>query len=299
MSETVPTGGAAPDALTVCDLEPIHVPGAIQPHGVLLAVDPDRRVVVQASANAAALFAAAGGGVLGRPLSDLLPPPALADLDPVFDGAPADDVGPFQAVVDGPDGPLVVDLTVSWSGPALVREVEAARHAFLVERVHAPRPVRRALRALEQAPTLEAMCDALADEVRELAGYDRVMVYRFSDAWDGEVVAEARRDDAEPFLGLRYPATDIPVQARALYRRNRLRIVADVDYAPVPVEPALSPLDGAPLDMSDGVLRSVSPVHVRYLQNMGVRATMTISLLHRGELWGLVACHHEIGRAHV
>jgi len=174
-----------------------------------------------------------------------------------------------------------------------VLEFEVARHGFLTERIRAPRPVHRALHALERAPTLEAMCDALAREVRQLTGYDRVMVYRFDAEWNGEVVAEARLEEAEPFLGLHYPHTDIPVQARALYRRNRLRLIADVNYTPVPVVPEISPLDDQPLDMGDCVLRSVSPIHVRYLQNMGVGGTMTISLLHKGELWGLVACHHN------
>ena len=295
-SEPEPTApGIRPETVTLtnCDREPIRIPGATQPHGVLLGVDPDGLRVVLASANTARMLGAAPDDVVGRPLGHVLPQASVVELEPVLNGAPPANVSPFQAVVDGPDAPAVVDVTVSWSEGLLLLELEPARHGFLLERVRAPRPVHRALDALDRAPTLEAMCDALAGEVRELTGYDRVMVYRFDADWNGEVVAERRHDRAEPFLGLRYPHTDIPAQARALYAENRLRIIVDVGYEPVPLVPQENPLTGRPVDLGHAVLRSVSPIHVRYLQNMGVGGTLTISLMDRGRLWGLVACHHD------
>jgi two-component system, chemotaxis family, sensor kinase Cph1 len=136
---------------------------------------------------------------------------------------------------------------------------------------------------LQQAATL----------LRDLTDYDRVMVYRFDPVdWHGEVVAEARRPDLEPYLGLHYPASDIPDQARRLYLINRTRAIVDIDYFPVPIEPESNPVTGRPLDLSRSLLRSVSPVHVEYLRNMGVRATLTLSLFHDDRLWGLIACHH-------
>ena len=128
-----------------------------------------------------------------------------------------------------------------------------------------------------------------------MTGFDRVMVYRFDRDWNGEVIAEERRPDLNPFLGLHYPAADIPAQARRLYTVNWTRLIADVDYAPVPLEPVLDPGTGAPLDLSFSTLRSVSPIHLEYLQNMGVTASMSISLVIDGELWGLIACHHYSG----
>uniref|UniRef100_UPI000F872503 GAF domain-containing protein n=1 Tax=Staphylococcus aureus TaxID=1280 RepID=UPI000F872503 len=136
------------------------------------------------------------------------------------------------------------------------------------------------------------LCDKMAFHVRQITGFDRVMVYRFDDMWNGSVVSEQRRDDIEPFLGLHYPAADIPKQARELYTKNSLRFIAVRDYEPVAMVPPLDPLSGAPLDMSYCVLRSVSPIHIQYLRNMGVSASMSISLLREGKLWGLVACHH-------
>ncbi len=128
--------------------------------------------------------------------------------------------------------------------------------------------------------------------IREIAGFDRVMIYRFDDEWNGAVIAEAMRPDLEPFLGLHYPASDIPKQARELYAQNWLRFIADRDYVPVSIFPPSGPTAISPLDLSHSVLRSVSPIHLEYLRNMGVGASMSISLLKGDRLWGLVACHH-------
>ena len=138
----------------------------------------------------------------------------------------------------------------------------------------------------------EAMYREAARQVRALTGFDRVMVYRFDHDGAGEVVGESMTRGLSPFLGLRYPAADIPLQARALYERNYIRIITDVDAQPVPVAPALSP-EGEKLDLSMSVLRSVSPIHIEYLKNMGVYASMSISILQGGKLWGLIACHHN------
>ena len=151
------------------------------------------------------------------------------------------------------------------------------------------------LQRLSAAATLEELTAVLARDVRGITGFDRVMIYRFDPEWNGEVIAEDRRPDLEPFLGLRYPASDIPAQARALYATNWMRIIPDATYSRVPLEPAVNPRTGRPLDLSGSMLRSVSPVHLEYLANMGVRSSMSISLIDRGTLWGLIACHHYSG----
>ena len=148
---------------------------------------------------------------------------------------------------------------------------------------------------LAQAPSVVDLAAQLAVEVRALLGFDRVMVYRFDEEWNGEVIAEEKRDDLNSFLGLHYPATDIPAQARRLYTVNWTRLIADIEYAPVPLHPVFDPATGAPLDLSHAALRSVSPIHIEYLSHMGVTASMSISLVVDGELWGLVACHHYSG----
>jgi light-regulated signal transduction histidine kinase (bacteriophytochrome) len=142
---------------------------------------------------------------------------------------------------------------------------------------------------LRRQKTVDALLDTAVRQVREFTGFDRVMAYRFRPDDSGDVVAEARRDDLAPFLGQRYPAGDIPPQARRLYVLNTLRMIADVTYHAVPL---LGQEGSAPLDMSFAVLRSVSPIHVEYLQNMGVGASMSVSIVINGRLWGLLACHH-------
>ncbi len=156
--------------------------------------------------------------------------------------------------------------------------------------------VEAGLKSILAAATLGALCEETARIFRDLTGYDRVMVYRFDDLGHGEVISEERRADLEAFLGNRYPATDIPQIARRLYMRNRVRVLVDVSYSALPIEPSVSPLTGEPLDMSLCFLRSVSPIHIQYLKNMGVGATMVASIVVGGQLWGLVSCHHYTPR---
>jgi chemotaxis family two-component system sensor kinase Cph1 len=284
---------SAPD-LTNCEREPIHVPGAIQPHGLLLALDAENRVVT-ASRNCAQLLGRPAPDLIGVDVSEALgPEPATA----VAQAVAADDMStPIRTTMPVGPGDLAgvdVDVIVHRSGGRVVVEVEP---------VSAPQPsqtvsyrsARAAVTRLTQSATTSELCAQLASEIRQLTGFDRVMVYRFDDEWNGEVVAEDRRDDLNPFLGLHYPSTDIPAQARRLYTVNWTRLIADVHYAPVALEPVIDPATGAPLDLSHSVLRSVSPIHVEYLTNMGVSASMSISMVKDGLLWGLVACHHYSG----
>ncbi|RYJ00193.1 MAG: PAS domain-containing sensor histidine kinase, partial [Acetobacteraceae bacterium] len=188
-------------------------------------------------------------------------------------------IGGFDGTLHRPPGGgLIIELE-----PA----AEAADPSATVERV---------LQAVLGTYSPRVLCDEAARLFREVTGYDRVMIYRFDDEGHGEVVAEDRRPGVEAYLGNRYPATDIPQIARRLYERNRVRVLVDVDYAPVPLVPRLSPLSGEELDMSLCVLRSISPMHVQYLRNMGVAATLVASLMVGGKLWGLVACHHDTPR---
>jgi hypothetical protein len=275
------TGTALDDAaLAGCASEPIRVPGAVQPHGVLLAVREPGLEVVVASANAGELF---GRQVQGARLHDLIAPDALAEL---ADGLTGDllDLDPVRLQVAGDD----VDLTAHRTDGLLVTEwerLDRARQAGAAWHRRLPRTLQR----LQAATTVQQLSDALAREVRALTAFDRVMVYRFDQQWNGEVVAEDRREDLEPFLGLRFPHSDIPPQARALYLENWLRLIPDAGYTPVPLEPQ------TPLDLTGSSLRSVSPVHLEYLANMGVRASMSVSIITGGRLWGLVACHHYAG----
>jgi light-regulated signal transduction histidine kinase (bacteriophytochrome) len=155
--------------------------------------------------------------------------------------------------------------------------------------------IRETLVHIEGATTLPALAEAIAAQMRQLTGFDRVWVYRFHADWHGEIIGESMREGIEPWLGLHYPASDIPAQARALFLRNWLRMIPDVGYERVPLEPVNDPTTGTPLDLSQSVLRAVSPIHIEYLTNMGVTASLVISLIHRGQLWGLISGHHYAG----
>jgi chemotaxis family two-component system sensor kinase Cph1 len=192
----------------------------------------------------------------------------------------------------------VDDATVAFD--AILHRVGNGQLLIELEPASGPRPfsfpntylaVRGTVAELNRATALSELYDITARAVRELTGFDRVMVYRYDRDYNGEVVAEDKRADLNSFLGQHYPASDIPAQARALYEKNWIRLISDVNYVPSP----LVPVTGAPIDLTYSTLRSVSPIHIEYLQNMGVGASMSISLLRDGKLWGLIACHHYSG----
>lgn len=290
------TTDALSAALSACAEEPIHIPDSIQPHGVLLAFDETTMRLAMASDNAATLLGPRAG-TPGRTIDELLP--AGSQLVREALGADLLEVNPIKLSVSA----TPVDAVLHRSDGLLVAELEpvdshavapggAAREDLVVPWYRA---LPATLQRLQDAATLDDLYAVLAREVRDLTGFDRVMIYRFDPEWNGEVVAEARDFALEPFLGLHYPASDIPAQARALYTVRWLRIIPDINYRPSVLTPRINPLTGAPLDLSGAFLRSVSPVHIEYLRNMRVAASMSVSLIDRGQLWGLIACHHYRG----
>ncbi len=274
--------------LSNCEREQIHLAGSIQPHGALLVVSEPGLEVVQASANCAAFLGCdhLRPGVTLAEISSELDARIRPFLDDQLDAVPA-----ALRCVAGPSGMACDVLVHRPAGGGLVIEFEPAAEA-----VDFARQVETALQRLLGTYTLQALCDEAARVFRAVTGYDRVMIYRFDEDGHGEVYSEQRRLELEPYLGNRYPASDIPQIARRLYERNRVRVLIDINYTPVPIEPRLSPLTGAELDMSMCVLRSSSPIHVQYLRNMGVAATMVASIMVGGRLWGLVSCHHYVPR---
>ncbi len=276
--------------LSNCDREPIHLPRAVQPHGVLFACHGADLRVAQVSDNVEAACGVSIDAVLEQPLARVLTADSWARLRPVIAAGAPSELNP--TTVETPDGNRweAICHQSPTSGITVV-ELEPWRggvEGFLPQ-------LRASLRRLQSPHALDALCTQAADEVRALTGFDRVMVYRFDEQWNGTVVAEAKRGDLEPFLGLHYPAADIPAQARRLYTLNWLRFIPDVHYVPAVLVPTPNPVSGGPLDLSHAVLRSVSPIHIEYLRNMGVRASMSVSLVRDGRLIGLIACHHYAG----
>ncbi|MDO3398888.1 SpoIIE family protein phosphatase [Mycolicibacterium neoaurum] len=280
-----------------CAREPIHIPGSVQPRGVLAVVREPSFEIRQISANVDDLLGRSVHEVLNQDLSALigidqanLIRQAAATFGDLRQRNPLEltmEVGgltrPFDALLHRePGGILLIEIEMAYG-----------ERPFSFPNTY--QAVRNSVEELNRADGLRALYDTAAQAVRELTGFDRVMVYRYDRDYNGEVVAENKREDLNSFLGLHYPASDIPAQARAMYEKSWLRLISDVDYTPAPLVPPMNPDSGTPVDLTHATLRSVSPIHIEYLKNMGVRASMSISLLRHGRLWGLIACHHYAG----
>ncbi|MDB5412536.1 MAG: hypothetical protein JWR10_871 [Rubritepida sp.] len=286
-----------PAALTSCDREPLHIPGSIQPHGMMLVAEADGLRVRQVAGEVERRL-----GVTAweeAPL-DVLIGEELATRVAGLAGPGV--VGSYVGRLVARSGEAL-DVSAHRSGPHLVVELEAAAvegPSALMAASLVMDGLAAAAAGFERAPSLIALCERAAVEFRRLTGFDRVMIYRFLDDGAGSVLGEDKRDGMHAFLHQHFPASDVPVQARALYIRNVIRVIPDATYEPVPLRPGQDGLPAsdrpAPLDMSDASLRSVSPQHLRYLANMGVRASASVSIVQDGVLWGMVACHHETPR---
>ena len=276
--------------LESCDREPIHIPGAIQSHGLLLAFDAQRRLQY-ASANAAALLGSIPA--LGQAL-DASHLHACTDIHGLLDDAFAPEAGETILPMSGEislqgDG---YDLILHQADALLVAEFER-RHHPADELASFALKAHRAMDRLKRQRSMDSLLSMATEDIRQLTGFDRVMAYRFRPDDSGEVVAESVDPQLEPFIGRRYPAGDIPAQARRLYVVNTLRMIRDVASQPLAV---MGESGAPPLDMSHAVLRAVSPIHIEYLGNMGVGASMSVSIVVQGRLWGMIACHHMAPR---
>ncbi|TDU69308.1 light-regulated signal transduction histidine kinase (bacteriophytochrome) [Prosthecobacter fusiformis] len=278
--------------LTNCDREPIHIPGSVQPHATLLVLQEPSLSIMQASANAPERLGMSMEELLKMSLADLLPAADLEHLEkqilskqleasphylpPLAIGKLGQS---FEVLVHRHQGVLIMEM-----------ELWEDQNSMVQEEVYTS--LKHTLNQLQGTTSVVEFCQRAAEHVSKFTGFDRIMVYRFADDASGHVIAEARRADLESYLGLHYPASDIPKQARKLFVRSQLRLNPDVRYKPVPLVPEMRPDTAGPLDMSYCVSRSMSPIHAEYLQNMGVTASMSISIVIGDELWGLFACHH-------
>ncbi|WP_392671552.1 ATP-binding protein [Streptomyces sp. LN785] len=276
--------------LSECAQEPIHRLGRIQSHGTLLAVEADTGTVDTAALNTGCLLGIAAEELVGGPITRVLSPEQWAEaLEIGAQHEAASLLLPLSIEVAG--APRMFDVTAHRQGPLLVLECEP-RAAAAPHFARFYQGVRQALTRLRSSRTAAECYQEATHEIRALTGFDRVVAYRFDgENGPGEVVAEELTAGHEPWLGLWFPASDIPPQARRLYRDNWIRAIADVDDAGVGLHPPLRADSSLPLDLSNSVLRTVSGFHLEYLRNIGVKSSMSVSVLREGELWGLIACH--------
>jgi len=283
-------------ALDRCAEEPVHIIGQIQPHGLLFALSEPDLVVRQVSANVATVLGTPPGQILGQPFEAVLGQSQFQ----LFQAQPLHEDSPFPSPTRLRLGkePLEFDCQLHRHDGVLIVELEQIHGAESLTPFNLNGHIRLSLSRLEETSNVLELCQAASLEIRRLSGFDRAMVYRFDADWNGEVIAEAKSPDSTSYFGLRFPASDIPVQARRLLLLNRLRTIVDINAVPAAI---LSESDAAaekPLDLTFSLLRSPAAVHLEYLRNMGVQASLTVSLIVRGQLWGLIACHHN-SRRHV
>jgi light-regulated signal transduction histidine kinase (bacteriophytochrome) len=273
--------------------EPIQSPGLIQPHGVLFVLSTDFKIL-QVSNNTVKLFGSRPETFLNQPLEMLLDATQVNVIKESINYQTLGSVNPLNITIHTDWKTLYFDGIIHHSHPdCLILELEPALSPKTVGFLSFYKLVEAAASNIQNSQNFQELCEFVVKEVRNITGFDRVMLYRFDPSGHGTVLAEEKLDSMNSWLNLNYPAEDIPPQARQLYSINLLRLIADVNYKPVAIVPAINPLDKKPLDLSHSVLRSVSPCHIEYLQNMKVSASMSISIVKEGKLWGLVACHHN------
>lgn len=276
--------------LSICDKEPIRTPGSIQPHGFLLSLSAEL-LILQASDNVATLAGIDAQALIGQPLSALLGEATSDALVAQLDAATIGLRPRFMRAVSMGEGRHFELLAHRYDG-VLVLEFEQVATLQAADLRTLYRQVGEFLLKVNDVTSTEAMCALASAEIKDITGFARVLVYQFDADGHGHVLAESGDPDYHSYLGQRFPASDIPRQARELYALNHIRLIQDANYAPARLVPPLNPVTGNINDLSFAALRSVSPIHLQYMRNMGTLASMSVSLMVKGKLWGLISCHH-------
>jgi light-regulated signal transduction histidine kinase (bacteriophytochrome) len=282
-------------AIDNCAREPIRTPGSIQPQGFLMVISEPTMTIVQISENIAQWLNIDTGALLGRGLDSLVKDGSafitqLGELD-------EDESQPYHVgdvtFLKGDRAGQPVAMMLHRNDGVLIAEFEPASDTVTAHGKLYPL-VRSFISQMREEESVDELCDRSVRFIKRITGFGRVNAYRFDKDGNGVVNAELADKGYPSYLGLCFPASDIPAQARELYCANRIRIIADVDYTPSLLTPAINPLTQRPLDLSYATLRSVSPVHLQYMRNMGTGASMSISIVVDGQLWGLISCHNAV-----
>ena len=271
-----------------CEKEPIHIIGQIQSVGFFLLVSPSNFNILQVSKNLIKHFDLTLDQVLNKNIDSL----RIHGLKEIIStqSLAVDNTQPHPHLVTLPNGDKYNLLIHNWKDnyalefePQVLKTDEYNLQYFLGG----------AMGKIHNSTDYRNLLNETAEEIKKITGYDRVMIYKFHEDWHGEVVAECKIDELDPYYGLHYPASDIPKRARDLFTINPVRFIHDVQSEPVEIYPAVAEGENEPTDLTHSTLRSSSQMHIQYLKNMGVGASMTISLLVNDKLWGMIACHHR------
>ncbi|MCM5530052.1 GAF domain-containing protein [Parasegetibacter sp. NRK P23] len=276
-----------------CGSVPIHLINVIQPYGVLLVVDINSLSIIQVSENTFPLFGVSAINMVEKKLSEFISDKEITELKTHLSEGVTEKL------------PLLWEL----NGERYTLIAHRKNNCFILEIENLPsgggedahfvrvfRKIKNAMSNIEAAVSTEAACTVAAAELKKVSGFDKVMIYRFDEDWNGHVLAEAMEEGMESYIGFTFPASDIPKQARDLYLSNPYRYIPNREYAPVRLYPVINPATATFIDLSDCNIRGVSKVHLEYLGNMRVNASMSTRILFNGKLWGLIACHHRTAR---
>jgi len=277
-----------------CGSLPLNFINHIQPYGVLLVLEKETLNIVQVSQNIEQHLGISHTSIINQNLSKFVPEPQLIKLRQKFNSGIKDklpfifsfekstEATQFLSLIHAKDDYLLIEIETEKSS-------ERDNSSF----VSIYQELKFIMASIENAESLNEVGSLSVQELKKLSGFDRIMIYQFDENWNGIVIAEVLETGMEPYIGLRFPASDIPKQARALYQKNPYRFIPNREYEAVKLYPVINPVTQAFIDLADCNLRSVASVHVEYLKNMGVMASMSTRILVDGKLWGLIACHHR------
>ncbi len=277
----------------VCGSIPLNFINMIQPFGVLMVFDKQELTILQTSENVGELLALKPSELLKKSIEELLTPEDFKRFTSKITNWPVNEQFPVNLSFDINGEEKKLAVTVHFKEHYGILELDNAEEESEQTFIDIYKDVKYILSALREAKNIEAIAEATVTEIKRLSGFDRVMLYQFDENWNGQVIGEALEQDMEPYLGLRFPASDVPPQVRALYLKNGFRLIPDSNYVPVKLMPVVNPATKSFTDLSSCQLRGVANVHVEYLKNMKAAASMSTPIIINNKLWGLISCHHK------
>ncbi|MEL6579581.1 MAG: GAF domain-containing protein, partial [Cyanobacteria bacterium J06621_12] len=280
--------------LNELERQAIHTSSLIQPHGMILVLEEPSLKIVQATTNCHYAFGIDATEIIGKTLEELFDPFQVDIIQKGVAQENLDFINPTKMWVrkNGGEYGIFDGVFHRNKDGILILELEPAESQESIPFLSFYHLAKASINQLQDSASLKDFCQIIVQEVRKVTGFDRVMLYRFDEDDHGAVIAEEKLEHLEPYLNLHFPASDIPKPARKLFSSNWIRLIPDAYAAPVELYPAKHPQSDRPVDLTLSILRSPYPCHLEYLHNMGVGASLTISLIENGKLWGLIACHH-------
>lgn len=269
-----------------CGSLPLHHVNMIQPHGYLLVLNRETLNIIQVSENVQELLGKAAAEVINTPLGSYISEAELKHLQGRFI---AEDKVPLTLNINGQRVLVLVHTKSNY----ILLELEKAGESLERSFIDVFQEVKYSMAAIDAASSVQEACNTAIHELKKISGFDGVLMYKFDESWNGTVIAEEKEEGLEHYLGLTFPASDVPKQARQLYLKNPYRLIPNRNYTPVRLYPVINPLSHSFTDLSDCNLRSVAAVHLEYMESMGIVASMSIRVICNERLWGLISCHHK------